>query len=216
MCTKKLKQLLNHYDELGRCNGEVSHYTIDDVLNLESMFWSSHDHSYSANAEQTTVIPPASQRRLIEVHRLEARSREEMQLLIAESVRRVNVYQTELDQMKSQTPLSPGEKALSTLKCLHIKMFFHHNKLVHETLVRAYWQNNYDQALSSLFASKKSCKQEICLPSHPLFIDNSSCLEMPTASANSNFTSENSSSNTESDFDSSSDDNSDSFEHDTT
>ena len=43
------------------------------------------DHTYSASADPTTVIAPATQRQLVELHHFEAQTREEKQLLIAES-----------------------------------------------------------------------------------------------------------------------------------
>ena len=81
-CNLKLKKLLTHYLELGRDSGDATQHTIGEVCNLQSMFWMSSDHTYSASADPTTVISPAVQRQLVELHRLEARIRE--QLLIAE------------------------------------------------------------------------------------------------------------------------------------
>ena len=67
-CKHKLIKLLAQYSELGHDSGEERQHTIEEVCGLQSTFWIRSDHTYSASADPTTVIAPATQRRLIELH----------------------------------------------------------------------------------------------------------------------------------------------------
>ena len=81
-CKHKLTKLLAQYSELGHSNGEGRQHTIEEVCDLQSTFWICSDHTYSANADPTTAISPATQRRLLELHHFEARAREKNNFLL--------------------------------------------------------------------------------------------------------------------------------------
>ena len=65
-CKQKLTKLLAQYSQLQRESGEDIQFSIEDICNLESHFWVVSDHAY-ASSNHSTSIPPASQRRLIEL-----------------------------------------------------------------------------------------------------------------------------------------------------
>ena len=133
--------MLTQYLELGRDSGDASQHTIEEVCNLQSMFWISSDHTYSASADPTTVISPAIQRRLVELRRLEARIREEKQLLIAESIRRVDVYRTKLELFRSQSSLCAGDEAMIVINSQWLELQLYETELINKALIEAYWSN---------------------------------------------------------------------------
>jgi hypothetical protein len=171
-CTHILRKLLTQYSQLGQDNGDVRQYTIEEVFNLESPFWVCGDHSYAVSADPTSVIPPAYQWRLIELHRLEAQSKEELQLLIAESLKRVDVYTTKLNWERAKSLSCAGHRALCILKCHQLEFHLHRSKLVNKALIQAYWSPSNDQAKSTMSA-KRQCEQSFFLPSQPLLIHES-------------------------------------------
>lgn len=94
-CKQRLSKLLAQYSKLRIESGEDLQFSVEDVCNLESPFWVVSDHTY-ASSNLSTFIPPASQRRLIELSRLCRRATEEQQLLNAESLRMVQFYSDDL------------------------------------------------------------------------------------------------------------------------
>ena len=140
-CNLKLKKLLTQYLELGRDSGDARQHTIEEVCNLQSMFWISSDHTYLASADPTTVISPAIQRRLVELHRLEARIREEKQLLIAESIRRVDVYRTKLELFRSQSSLCAGDEAMIVINSQWLELQLYETELFFKS-INAYIANS--------------------------------------------------------------------------
>ena len=89
-CKHRIKKLHAQYVELQRENGEGPRGTIEDVCNLQSHFWNT-EHVYTFT-EPHENIPPSLQRRLIELARMQQRTVEEKQLLIAESIWMVEFY----------------------------------------------------------------------------------------------------------------------------
>ena len=164
--------MLTQYSELGRDSGDERQHTIEEVCDLQSMFWISSDHTYSASPDPTTVISPAVQCRLVELHRLEARIREEKQLLIAESIQRVDVYRTKLELFRSQSSLCAGDVAMVVINSQWLELQLYETELTNKALIEAYWSNAL-QAEAILLTAKKQCKQGIVLPTHPLYMDSS-------------------------------------------
>ena len=169
-CKHKLTKLLAQYSELGHSNGEGRQHTIEEVCDLQSTFWICSDHTYSANADPTTAISPATQRRLLELHHFEARAREEKQLLIAESIRRVDVYSKKLDLLRSQIHLSASDVAMAVVNSQWLELQIHASELVNKALVQAYWSDAI-QAEAILLAAKRQCKREIILPTQTLHME---------------------------------------------
>ena len=120
---------------------------------------------------QLIIVPSASQRRLVELHKLEARCKEEMELLIAESIRRIEAYSTTLHHIRTQSALSAGDRALSVIKSERLELQIHQSELVNQCLTQAYWSSDHYEA--TLLSVKRQCKHEIVLPTQPLVIDNS-------------------------------------------
>ena len=112
-----------------------------------------------ASSNHSMSIPPASQRRLIELCHLCRRATEEKQLVIAESLRMLQFYSAHSE--------SAGSIGMNSL-LLHLQ----HQRCesVCRTLVQAYWSDD-TEAQSLLKAAMRQCRREVILTTEPLRVD---------------------------------------------
>lgn len=126
---------------------------------MESHFWVTTDHAY-ASSDLSTSIPPTSQRRLIELHRLRRRANEERQLVLSECIRMIQFY----DQ-----PSNAGSAATNS-QWLHLQR--QRCESVCCTLVQAYWAED-THAETLLNVARRQCRRETVLPPEPLYMESS-------------------------------------------
>jgi len=155
----KLSKLLVQYFQLQRESGEDLQLTTEEVCDLGSHFWVTTDHAYSYS-DLSMSIPPASQRRLIELWRLRKRANEERQLLVSECIRMVQFY----DQPSYVESVAINSQWLH-LQCQRCES-------VCRTLVQAYWAED-THAQTLLNVARRQCRREIVHPTEPLYMDGS-------------------------------------------
>ena len=163
-CRHKLKKLFSEYCRLQRDCGEDMQHTLNNVCDLKSSFWASSDHTYSYSTDPCTVIPPANQWRLLELHKLYQRAKEERELLVAKFIQRVEFYQRHFDETVSQHTCT-----LAAKDCQLLKLQLERARQVCSAVVQAYWCE-FKEAESLLNAARKQCMHEVLLPTEPLHV----------------------------------------------